>query len=480
MHGRKSPRGREDPRPPLLEQLRTRRTETRKQADALLERATTETRDLTPEEAAEFAKFVAAERDLDSQLDKIRDDEIRELRAAAARQLEQATAEPDKPPLWPFPLQTRARGQAQVTDPPVYHRDGRDSWVRDVLNATVNPAGFDARDRLARHERQVAETRAMTSYQPANSLTAGGALTPPQWLISELATVARAGRPLADAIGSQPLPLGIDQLMVPTASQGSLTGAQATENTAIAAQDWVTAQLTSGITTLAGQVDISQQLLDQSPANVDQIILGDLLQDLAFQVDSEVVNGTGASGQISGLVTVTPGTTVTFTSAAPAYTSATTANSFVFQVAKAINGVATVRKRGAQVIVMHPRRWAWITTALDSQNRPMVVPETAVNAYGRLSNVAAEAVVGTQSGLPVMLDQSIPTTVGTNQDVVFVLRLDDMRLWESAPVARAMVQPLSATLGIRLQVFGYLAGILNRYAGAIAKITGTGLVDPGL
>jgi HK97 family phage major capsid protein len=467
-------------KPPLIEQLRAKRTETRKQADAILDRSGHDQVDLSADELAKFNELVTAERDLDQQLEQARDAEIAEIRAAAARQLE-LTAEPAKPPAWPF-VQTRARGQAQVTDPEVYPRDGRASWVCDVVTATLNPANYQARERLGRHEAQMVEQRVMTSYQPGNSLTAGGALTPPAWLLAELATVARAGRPLADAIGSQPLPLGVDQLFVPTASQGGLTGVQATETTNIAAQDWVTAQLNSQIATVAGQVDISQALIDQSPAQVDQIILGDLLADLALRVDDQIINGTGASNQVNGLETLTPGTTVTYTSAAPAYTSATTANSFVFQVAKAINGVATLRKRAPQVIVMHPRRWAWITTALDSQNRPMVVPTAEMNAYGRVNDVAAEAIVGTQSGLPVLVDATIPTNkgAGTNEDRVYVLRLDDLRIWESTPIARAMVAPLSAQLGVRLQVYGYLAAILNRYAGSISRISGTGLVDPGL
>jgi Phage capsid family len=449
-------------KPPLIEQLRAKRTETRKQADAILDRSGHDQVDLSADELAKFNELVAAERDLDQQLEQARDAEIAELRAAAARQLEQQTAEPDTPPVWPF-VQTRAR--AKVTDPEVYPRDGRASWVCDVVTATLNPANWEARERLGRHEAQALEQRVMTSYQPGNSLTAGGALTPPAWLLAELATVARAGRPLADAIGSQPLPMGVDQLFIPTASQGGLTAVQATETTNIAAQDWVTAQLNSQIATVAGQVDISQALIDQSPAQVDQII-----------------NGTGANNQVNGLETLTPGTTVTYTSATPAYTSATAANSFVFQVAKAINGVATLRKRAPQVLVMHPRRWAWITTALDSQNRPMVVPTAEMNAYGRVNDVAAEAIVGTQSGLPVLLDATIPTNkgAGTNEDRVYVLRLDDLRIWESTPIARAMVAPLSAQLGVRLQVYGYLAAILNRYAGSISRISGTGLVDPGL
>jgi HK97 family phage major capsid protein len=489
-HGRKFPlvaeKTTDKPKPTtLIERLRERRATLRADRDKILDRtAGHDDVDLSADELATFNELTSKLDDLDDQVEQARDAEIAELRAAAARIQQQVDDGPDdERPVWPFvPARALTRARAHVTDPLIYDPQGRNSWVRDVTTATLNPASSEARERLGRHELQMVEQRVMTSYQPGNSLTAGGALTPPAWLLAELATVARAGRPLADAIGSQPLPMGVDQLFVPTASQGGLTGVQATETTNIAAQDWVTAQLNSQIATVAGQVDISQALIDQSPAQVDQIILGDLLADLALRVDDQIINGTGAANQVNGLVTLTPGTAVAYTTAAPAYTSATTANSFVFQITKAINGVATQRKRAPQVIVMHPRRWAWVTTALDSQNRPMVVPTAEMNAYGRVNDVAAEAIVGTQSGLPVLLDATIPTNkgVGTNQDQVYVLRLDDLRIWESTPIARAMVAPLSAQLGVRLQVYGYLAAILNRYAGSIARIDGTGLVDPGL
>lgn len=381
--------------------------------------------------------------------------------------------------VWPF---LKSAGARVVSEPELYRQDGPNSWVKDVFATTVNPTAFDAQERLARHAK--AATKVMTSFQPANSLTAGGALTPPIWLIDELATVARAGRPLADAIGSQPLPGGVDQVMVPIASQGGATAVVPTETSTVGSQDWVTAQLNSQISTIAGTVDISQALIDQSPASVDSIIFGDLLADLALRVDDQLINGTGANNQINGLTTLTPGTVVTYTSAGPKFTSATNADSFVYQLAKAINAMWTGRKLAPQVILMHSRRWAWITTALDSQTRPMIVPEpqTGPAAFGRLANVNAQSVVGVLNGVPVLVDQSIPTNKGggTNQDEVYVLRLDDMRLWETAPVARAFPQPLADKLQVRLQVYGYVAAILNRYASSIVRITGTGLVDPGL
>jgi len=69
----------------LLDELRTRRSEARTAADQLLTRAAGEERDLDPGELAEHARHVAEEREASDELDRIRDEQIAELRAGAAR-----------------------------------------------------------------------------------------------------------------------------------------------------------------------------------------------------------------------------------------------------------------------------------------------------------------------------------------------------------------------------------------------------------
>ena len=69
---------------------------------------------------------------------------------------------------------------------------------------------------------------------------------------------------------------------------------------------------------------------------------------------------------------------------------------------------------------------------------------------------AADNVVGSMQGVPNVIDATLPTDQGpgTNQDVVVVMRVDDSRLFESAPVTRALVAPLSGNLAVRLQAYG--------------------------
>jgi HK97 family phage major capsid protein len=69
----------------LQETLRQRRTDARAAADAVLTRAASEDRDLTPDETKTYAERVAEAREVDDELDRVRDEQIAELRAAGAR-----------------------------------------------------------------------------------------------------------------------------------------------------------------------------------------------------------------------------------------------------------------------------------------------------------------------------------------------------------------------------------------------------------
>jgi len=153
------------------------------------------------------------------------------------------------------------------------------------------------------------------------------------------------------------------------------------------------------------------------------------------------------------------------------------------KLADAIQQVAANRFAPASAIVMHPRRWAWTTAALDTQTRPLVVPEanSAQNAVGVFSRPTAEGAVGTMQGLAVFLDANIPTNLGagTNEDRIIVARFDDDLLFESgAPTVGVYDGVLSANLQVRIMVWGYFAFTFARYPKANSIIAGTGLIAP--
>ncbi|GGR80167.1 hypothetical protein GCM10010169_25420 [Micromonospora fulviviridis] len=373
------------------------------------------------------------------------------------------------------PTGRRAAGGARVSASHVYRQDDPHgpSWIRDMIGVSLR-ADSEAGNRLRQNNRVVAgelSQRALTTTDGA-----GGDFVPPLWLMSEMAELARAGRVTANLVRNVPLPAGTDTINLPKVATGTAVAEQATQNTAVQNTDATTATVTSNVATVAGQQVISVQLVEQSPVNMDDILLRDLLADLAVKTDIFVINNNVANKR--GLLNVSGINPVTFTSGTP------TVATLYPKLADAIQQIATGRFLAADAIVMHPRRWAWFMAAADTANRPLVVPgangpQNAI-AIASSSPDPATGLVGSLMGLPVYTDANIPVNLGagTNEDRIIVMRRGDHILYEGTPRAEAFREPLAAQLSILLRVYNYLATAFERYPKAISVISGTGLVTP--
>lgn len=352
---------------------------------------------------------------------------------------------------------------------PVYRRDDVEvSYFRDLFNATRGDDG--ARRRLTAAQ----ETRASTTVAGA-----GGEFAPPLWLIEDFVELARPGRITADLIGSQALPGGVSSINIPKIATGTGVGVTVTQNTTITETNVTTTSISSGITEITGKQTVSLALLRQSGTPLDRIILADLAEAYAVMLNTQIISGSSASGQLRGLITA--GTAVTFTTTQPAVVSATAVNSFYMKVLQAQSTLAGARYLPADTIVMHPRRWAWVLGALDSSNRPLVVPSGSnSNPVGLSGAPAAVGYAGEMLGTPVYVDPGIPTNLGagTNQDVVFVLRKSDLQLWESAVETASFDATYADQNSILYRVLGFAAFIPHRHQASVQVIGGTGLVAP--
>ena len=85
----------------------------------------------------------------------------------------------------------------------------------------------------------------------------------------------------------------------------------------------------------------------------------DLVADYAAQVDRQVLNGTGTSGQVLGVHNTANIQTIAV--------SAVTIQGVYSAIANAVQKIHTSRFVPPEVIVMHPRRWGWFLSLLDSQ-----------------------------------------------------------------------------------------------------------------
>lgn len=351
---------------------------------------------------------------------------------------------------------------------PVYRKDNSEaSYFRDIFEATRGS--------------QEAVRRLSESQQRAGTSApgAGGEFAPPLWLVEDFVELARAGRVTADLMQGASLPDGVSSVNLPKVTGNTDPAVVTTQNTAVAEGAFTTTSVSSNVTEISGKQTVPIALLRQSGIPLDQVILGDLARAYAVTLDRQVIAGSNAAGQLRGLITA--GNSIAFTSASPVPASATPANSFYSKVLGAQSALNDGRFLPADVLVMHPRRWAFVLNGYDTQGRPLVPPVAqSVNAPGSSNGPAASGFAGEWAGLPVYLDPNIPTNLGagTNQDVAFVLRSDDLWLWESNVETASFDATLAAQNSILFRVLGFAAFIPHRHASSVQVIGGTGMVSP--
>lgn len=393
------------------------------------------------------------------------------------------------------------RGSAVITseprtymDPEHYSRSGDiPSFFADMYRAQTwgDP---QAQQRIQRHYAEAERSGEMVSERATTTSSFAG-LVVPQYLVDRYALVLRTGRPAANILAREQLPEQGMQFLVPRGTTGASAAAQTTENTAVSSTDEAWSNVTVSIATIAGQQDVSRQSLERGSPGIDAIIFLDLTRAYAAELDNEVLNGSGASGQMLGLRN-TAGITQ-----ASAFTAAVTVPTFISKTAGIVNSLASV---GTQVTpnywLMHPRRWYWLTSQVDTTNRPLVEPEgqapmnpaavvTYPGGYSGDGDGPARP-VGFLHGLPVVIDANVAASVGTGpEDQVYLLDSTQHILWEDVqsggmPRQARFEQTLSGQLTVKLVAWGYCAVTFGRYPTAVGVVGGNagtagfGLVNP--
>ena len=443
----------------LLDQLVDERAEIGTAMAAVCDAAAEETRDLSDSETENLSDLHARADSLDARISELRD--IQLANAEAAKMRAEIT-----------PTQDDAEKATEVRvgeEPLTYSETSGRSFFRD-LYASQFHHDPSAQGRIARHSAEMdVEHRDGTTANYAG-------LVVPQYLVSLAAELARAGRPFANLCTSMPLPGSGMTLNISRVTTGSSAAAQ-TENAAVSETDIDDTLLTIDVRTIAGQQDISRQALDRGEG-IDALIMADLSSAIATTLDEGCLYGDGTSGALLGLNNITGKNDVVYTDASP------TVAEFYPKLLDAIQQINSNRYAGPDLIIMHPRRAAWLAAAVDGQSRPLVLPQTNVpqNAMGH-GPIAGYGLNGLQiAGIPVVADANVKTNTGagSNQDSVFVVRRADMLLFESAgaPQMVRMDQTLGGQLTVKMVAFQYAAAVFGRYPAAISQVMGTGLVTP--
>lgn len=415
-------------------------------AEAIVEAAQAEARELTKEEDAAIAASLDEVRSLDEQIATHSELEKRSAEAAELRKekkFDQVAS--------PAVVKTEAR---------TYSLNSDHSFIADAYAAQIS-GDFAARERLARHmNEERVERRDVTSANFAGLIV-------PQYLTDLAAPYARAGRPTADIARKHQLPAAGLTLSISKVTTGSSVAAQ-TEGAAVSETNMDDTKLDISVNTYAGQQNVSRQALERG-TGVDALVMADLVSAYHTSLNTAVVAELLASA----------GQSVTYTDASP------TVAELYPKLLDAIQKVQTTFFAGPNVIIMHPRRLAWILAALDSTNRPLAVPApSAINpvALGQGSVQYGNSGYSI-AGLPVVTDATVSTAqgAGTNQDTIYIGNAQELHLWEQGsgePMMLRFEQPKGNELDVQMIVYGYAAFTANRYPNAWAQINGTGLVTP--
>jgi HK97 family phage major capsid protein len=358
---------------------------------------------------------------------------------------------------------------------------GEVSFFSDAYNASTR-GDSAARDRLERSAREAAVEGETSKRAVATGGFAG--LVVPQYLTDMAALALRNGRPLANLLTRFQLPEQGTSLIIPRGTTGAATAIQATENSTVQQTDEVWANVTVPVATIAGSQQVSRQSLERGIPGLDALIYLDIAGAYAANLDTQVIYGTGTSGQMTGICPAAGFTGGT----ASAFLAAPTASTFYSKVA---GQIATMAAAGTAIspklIVMHPRRWGWLTLQVDTAGRPLVVPtvDGAFNAVGINGAPGAYSgdgpnpymgarIVGYLHGLPVITDANVPSSVGTPaEDFVMIIDTSNVFLWENGdglPKFLNFEQTAGTALTTTIVGYNYAAVTALRYPAAVGRV----------
>jgi hypothetical protein len=191
-----------------------------------------------------------------------------------------------------------------------------DSPLLRGIDPGEEPTPADRGDPLDRVEARLSRYRIGTRLEERDLGVASGDdfLRPsaPGYLADLYGRAARQLGRIADALERRPLEAGMVDtssgqalVKIPRLSGGAAVAVQASNNAAIQETDPTTTSYSAPVGTIAGQVDMSAQLFELSRLGLDSAIAEDLGRAFGTVLDAQIVSGSGASGQLRGLLNVT-------------------------------------------------------------------------------------------------------------------------------------------------------------------------------
>lgn len=425
--------------------------------DATLTRAADEARDITDIELANVQALKLEIEKLDERIEQVTDIEVRKAKASdLAASVDGLT------------IESRSAAPARViSEEATYHERSGNDFLADAIAAEFG-GSYEARERITRYQRETMETR-----DSGTSNFAG--LVVPNYLVSEFATLRRAGRPVLDISSNAQLPASGMTVNIGRLTTGITSYVQASENSAPTESSPDDTLLTVNVNTVASMFDLSKQAVLRG-TGVETQLLGDAIRSYQSKLDALAINGSGGSGEHRGILNTVGINATTYTDASPTWAE------FFPKLVAAIQDISSNFYGGATHIVAHPAMIGCWLRALDSTNRPMfnATAGNPFNAPGTFDRPSYDMGGLQILGLPVIADANIPTNLGTgtNETAVIVGDFRESYIWEDnggSPLYVRFEQP-DGNIAIRTVVFGFSAYTAGKYPTAFSAITGTGMI----
>jgi hypothetical protein len=215
--------------------------------------------------------------------------------------------------------------------------------------------------------------------------------------------------------------------------------------------------LTVNVNTVAGQQTISRQAVERGQL-VEEVVTADLAAAHNAELDRQVINGSGASGQHLGILGISGITSITYTDATP------TPGELWPKLADAVRQVGAQRFTRATHLEMNPLTWGWLLSTLDTTGRPLFAvggSEGAFDTMGASDNAGYSDFAGSMLGCRVLLSGNVPNNLGGGSTETRIIAADlrDSFLWENSksPVFIRAEQPNVASLGILFVAYSFSA-----------------------
>jgi HK97 family phage prohead protease len=328
-------------------------------------------------------------------------------------------------------------------------REAQDAGSRatrlpDVLVGRTERGELDSVEAAQERLRRLVEQRDVTTGDPGAGAFVPSGLSP-SYVSDAFAVAARAAARIAPLLPQEPLPPGMT-VSVPAFTAGAVVASQTAEGQEAPTADVDTARQEGPVASIAGRVVASEQALRSTGGRgFDVYLSAELGRAYAAELDRQILAGSGASGEILGLDGWAGISTRTWNDSTP------TGPELVKELWTLAKVAAAAFGDELSVLVLHPRRRAWLEAEYSSLPSPRLP--------GRQTVVSA----------------AVPLAGSPTADRAFLFEPQALLLATRPPVFRVLADwEGGGALKVQVLVTGFAALVVKQPAG-VAVLDGSGL-----